>query len=193
MVRLTKGSNQYRTRVAAEAGGVPEYDLVQQARADGKLRCGQVWGTRCQVWVAPPEYTHDQHGLNSRLDREVTNQACSATGLALIATRDSRRHVLVEIIKHPNCQAAMLRHLAQAKDAGTHFWIAQRRDCPADVLSNFAEHQNLNVRWAAAKHHSTPQSVLIQLAGDPAVFVRRAALENTNLPQEYKMLLQLVR
>jgi hypothetical protein len=59
------GSNQYRTKWTTKPRNV-------RCRADGEMhgwwpdgqvmRCGEVWGTKCQAWVGPPGYTHGSHG-----------------------------------------------------------------------------------------------------------------------------------
>jgi len=59
------GTNQYRTKWSAQPHKV-------RCRSNGEmygwwpdgqvLRCGDVWGTKCQAWVKPPEYTHGNHG-----------------------------------------------------------------------------------------------------------------------------------
>lgn len=189
MARLI-GSNQYRTRTAEDVGST-DIDLVHQATlSDSRLRCGEVWGTNCQTWVEPPEYTHARHGLNSQLARRVANPRCSAQGLDLISQRSSE-YSLLDLLLHPNCPVTVLRRLVDR--AGTSsYWVARHPNCPSDLLEQLGAHEDATVRYAVAIHPSTPPRVLVQLAMDPSPDVRIRVLRNPQLPEQYRLLAQLI-
>jgi len=71
------GTNQYAVRGRAKVfpTGTPDIPLVSTALANdtntNRRRCGEVWGTKCQAWVTPPEYTHGKHPTRGTRERYV--------------------------------------------------------------------------------------------------------------------------
>lgn len=210
MVRYAVGSNQYRTKAANNISAATP-DLVSQV--NGRLRCGQVWGTRCQAWVAPPDYSHNHCGMNGNLYRAAlrcsipealqllasqpnntvrlataSNPQCPPSSLAMLAT-DSETLVRRRALRHPRCPENMIRLYA---DKEPHA-VVDNPMIPPDILEHFAQSSIGGLRMRVAKHVNTPPGVLVRLLSDPEPMVRRIVHDNPALPEEYRMLGEIAR
>lgn len=186
------GSNQYKTRQRPDCG-TPTVDLM--AQADGpRVRCGDVWGTRCRAWVEPLDYLHasggHQHG--GGLMAAARNPQCDPEVLIYLATHADRLlGVDYRVAANPSCPPAALRHLAEAMRP-PHLLeaVARNRNCPPDTLRRLAGATWMSVHIQVAGNPKCPVDVLARFLQDQAedVGVRRAALGNPNLPEEYRQL-----
>jgi hypothetical protein len=213
MTRRAVGSNQYKARISSDVINKHIPDLVQQATgASQRRRCGEVWGTHCQAWVQPPDYSHGDHGM--RGDTRIAimgcvdpvvlrclagsglpeirglvsvNPHCPPQVLELLA-QDEEWWVRESVAHHPNTPEPVLERLSQDKDQDVRWMVALNPNAPEPILEHLSQDESAIVRREVARNPNTTGSVLVQLAGDRDPGVRMVALDNPSLPEEYRIL-----
>lgn len=162
MIRRAVGSNQYRARSSSALAPATGPDLMAQAAGATpvqRLRCGEVWGTKCQSWVTPPDFTHGQHGLAG--DR-------------------------VLLAANPDCPSWALPMLAQDPDPAVRCMLAANPQLGIDEVRLLATDPIADVRAQAISHPACADHLTLLQAGsrDPDPQVRMAALLSPQLPPE---------
>lgn len=154
-----------------------------------RLRCGQVWGTGCQAWVDPPEYTHGTHPDVRRATRSLQ---CSELGMLLLSKKPTGKAAW-RLANHPALPPAVVDSLASHKHRAIRYRLALNPCCGAHHLQMLSRDRSRFVRQAVAGRADCPQDTLLRLMNDPDPQVRRAAGSNPNLPEEYRALINIAR
>jgi len=163
VARRRVGSNQYKTRWGPDLP-TPDRVLAASKEPPERRRCGEVWGTRCRAWVAPPDYTHGKRpSPEARLAR----------------ARD------------PASPPQLLARLVGDPALGVRWEVARNRASPPRVLAALARDSEWQVREAVAGNPACPPELLQQLVRDPDWQVRRAARANPGCPLQWRALDQL--
>jgi len=184
------GSNQYKQR----AGSVlaPVGDLVGQVGSSDRRRCGDVWGTECQVWVWAPAWSHGKHGLDGDRLVAANNIICLPVALALLA-QDAESDVRAVVATNPSVPSYVVDRLAVDENVWVRSLVASNPDTPMVTLALLAGDEDQSVRWQVANHPNIPPEVLAQLLADADMGVRQSVLDNPNLPDEYRLLHRVAR
>jgi len=95
------GSNQHRTRWGPDLPA-PDRALGAPPGAPERLRCGEVWGTRCRAWVDPPDFSHGEHPSPEGRAARAQDPACPP-GLLQLLAGDSGWGVRKAARANPQC------------------------------------------------------------------------------------------
>ena len=183
------GSNQYRTRGSSRARAhEPQAPKLDAGQALALRRCGDVWGTDCDVRVSAPDWSHDDHPANNaryRISRDPNTPPDvlrAAYGLSLDDTGHSN---LASFLAHnPNTPSDILDRLL---DKTAHRSIdmenlAQHPNSSAELLESLAHSTWYLTRLFVSANPHTPPDALTKLSRDDVQGVRWNVVENHNTP-----------
>lgn len=132
------------------------------------MRCGTMWGTKCQAWVEPPSYTHGDHGaLPAHHLHAVQSFQCPPQVLEMLSGQQYQEHLRIRAVSH--------------------------RRCPIPVLRRLATDPSWSVRAAVASHPRCPPALLVQLVHDPEDEVQAVVASRLHLDTDRPLLAQLAR
>jgi len=154
MARRLVGSNQYRERRCPDLPA-PDRALAVPEEPPERRRCGEVWGTRCRAWVAPPDWSHGKHP--SPWAREARAQdPASPPGLLQLLAEDPYRWVRWAVARNPASPPGALQQLAGDPDGIVRAAVACNPVSPPGVLGRLARDPHEGVRIRAQEHPACP-------------------------------------
>lgn len=151
-----RGTNQYQVRGHAKIPAPAPIVTLASPPETNRRRCGEVWGTKCRIWIGAPSWSHGEHPSTT----------------AMLATTQSS-----------STSAEILTLLAGDESWNVRYWVAQNLSTPPEVLARLAGDEKQAVRLEVARHLDTPVEALFDLALDENRYVREAAHNNPNLPE----------
>jgi len=90
MTENRTGSNQYK-RVAKQNDSVAPLLMIPATSTDRiRMRCGEVWGSKCQTWVEAPEYRHGAHPSGKAREDKARDPDTPAEILATLALDEDK-------------------------------------------------------------------------------------------------------
>jgi len=188
MARRQVGSNQYRERWGSDLPA-PQRDLGP-ADPPSRMRCGELWGSRCRAWVGPPGWSHGKHPTLGMRCAQVLNPRCSPQALEHLAG-DPDPWVRGRVLSRHDCPPGALETLAGDPDPWVRGRVALRPTCPPQTLQRLARDPDELVRTWVAQNPSCPPRILAVLARDPDEGVRSVAQAHPSLPPQWRVLSQL--
>jgi len=126
-----RGSNQYKRNPADNV-------LIQGPAQAVTMTCGQVWGTRCQHQVGPPDYSHDQHPSQWDTQRRLRDTDCPPEAFVAAVHTTNDPDVRRLLAQHPNCPRAVLLTLVNDPDPGVIRLLMGRSPPEPGLLENIA-------------------------------------------------------
>lgn len=135
------GSNQYQIRgssrqsvsvtgVDVEPPGLYEQVESGTVKSPGRARCGELWGSKCRVWVEPPDYGHNIHSVTAT--RELT-------------------------ARNPYTPIWLLERLAIDIDPWVRQAVARNLRTPIRIIKMLATDHNCMVRGGVGENHIVPR------------------------------------
>lgn len=130
------GSNQYQTRGTRAQRPVNTNPSLPHLldQVDPRRRCGDVWQSKCQSWVYPPNYQHKTHPNNNDLN---STAACTNTDpdiLNSIATHHPTGWG--NLAANPNCPPEAYNTLNAKGGPDILEHLAHNRNCPPHILKD---------------------------------------------------------
>jgi len=177
------GTNQYQVRGRAKNQSnkvlSPNGITAVFVGNDVRRRCGEVWGTKCQVWVAPPGYTHSVHPSKGARERYAGRADADPRVLEWLS-RDQAVEVRGGVAENPNTSPAVLDTLARDKDAWVRRMVAGNPNASPGLLDSLARDEDGGIRYRVAGNPNTSPGVLDRLSRDQAGGVRQRVAGNPN-------------
>lgn len=191
MARRVVGSNQYKSRAGVIS--IPNQgNLCDPWDQSVRLRCGDVWNTRCKAWVCAPRWSHGSHGMSpSALHNNMVRLSsdCPPDTLTQIAATGPWE-LRAEVAVHPRCPVDTIWQLAYDPRVQVRWGAASNGKCPPPLLERLAEDEDWSVRHGVASNTNAPAELLVRLLADPDPDVRRGVRFNNSLPPEYQALIR---
>jgi len=178
------GTNQYRVRGMANAKVklAPTLNVHSVIIAQpGDMRCGEVWGSKCQAAVYPPDYAHADHPSET-MKLDVAQISSTPTNILFQLARDKSIWVRQCVAWNPNTPTKALVALTGDEDIGIRGDVARHRNTPAATIARLAGDESIWVRQCVAWNPNTPVEVLSRLAGDEDGRVRYNVARNLSAP-----------
>jgi len=188
MARNKVGSNQYKRLVKQSQSVAPR--LVIPTTGTARIRCGEMWGTKCQTWVEAPEYRHGAHPSKKAKWAKARDPNAPAEVLATLAW-DEYKVMRCGVAGNPHAPAEVLAKLALEEYAYTRWVVAKNPNTPAEALAKLALDKDEHVRQGVANNLNTPAEALSTLALDEDGYVRQAARNNPHLSDHIRAIVAL--
>ena len=192
MARRVHGSNQYRARLGDDLPDPCGPDLMAQAAAgvmNGRQRCGEVWGTKCQAWVDAPDYSHGTHGLCGDLTQLGFDPNCPPWALPQLVNSDNPA-VRAAVAGNPNLDEQMVAAWAQDPDPSVR---AQAVSNPAaagrhDLLAEASHDADPVVRLGVLLVANVPPEAMAALVQDADAAIQKTAVLHPSCTPQLQML-----
>lgn len=199
------GSNQYQSRGRANRwpyididtlDPAAEVDLIDQVKRDYsgpcRVRCGEVWSTECDSWVAAPGYAHGDHPTSESKMETAADTSTTKDILALLA-QDLEWYVRLKVASNPETPEGTLTELSQDTGYWVRAGVAGNSSTPRSVLSQLALDPRSEVRLVVAHNRHTPIPVLALLTADPDTQTALQASHNPTLPDFIRELASVIK
>jgi len=181
------GTNQYAVKGRAKVlpTGTIDTPPVSMALVSGtdRRRCGEVWGTKCQAWVTPPEYTHGKHPTSGTRERYVDRADADPRVLEELSA-DKDTLVRSGVARNPNTRPEVLDTLAQDESVWVRSRVARNPYTSPEALGMLAHDERVWVRAEVAENPKTSPEVLRCLAEDSEYTTRVAVARNLRTSPE---------
>jgi hypothetical protein len=192
MARRAVGSNQYKTRrgvdVSASAG-----ELLGQVAGgiDRQVRCGEVWGTKCKVAVAPPYYSHGNHGAYGNPLKAIRSPNCPPSVLELLVRMavgtepgpNVSWQAACRIAQHPNCTPEILGQLLIHPKRQVREVIMRDPRVPLSGIQVALQAHRITHQHAA-KHPAMDSQACTDMAYSSEPWWKAAAAASSNCPPQ---------